>query len=168
MATVEIPILGAHTVPDQSGNVYLIPLSFFATNDLYDTMAFAFGDSGTKIELNGSFVVPQNYAGTAASIVVLWTAAATAGDVVWDFDYNAIGGDDAESLDPSSHTDSDTATDDAPSVSLERQVATITLTAGDFAAGDLVLFQFGRDGTSGSDTLAATALVVGLLFQYDT
>ncbi len=169
MATVRIPILGSGTIPDTSGDVFFAPLSQYApTNDLFDTLALIFNDSGAKDEVNGAFQVPQDYGGSAASIIVFWTADATTGDVVFDFDYNAIGGDDTESYDPSAHTASNTVTDSATATSFERYQATISLTAGNFAAGDTVLFQFGRDGVSASDTLAASVAVVELLFQYDT
>lgn len=168
MATVRIPILGFGSVPDTSGDVFFQPLSLVApTNDLYDLLVLSFNDSGAKDEINGSFTIPKDYAGTAASIIVLWTAdSATTNSVVWDFDYNSIGA--GESLDPSAHTDSDTVTDAMPGTTMLLQEASITLTAGDFAVDDVVLYQFGRDGLSGSDTLGATAIVPGLFFQYDT
>ena len=164
MATHRIPILGAATNP-HSGDVYFTPLSTIApTNDLYESLVLAFNDTSVKDEVSGIFQVPVNYGGTAANIVVLWTSTVTSGNVVWDFDYNAIGV--GESADPSSHTDTDTVTDAAPGTTMLIQEAVIALTAGDFAAEDSVLFQFGRDGAA-SDTLAGIVIVLGLLFEYD-
>ena len=170
MATIQIPITGFGLVPDTSENVFLQPLSLVApTNDLYDVLGLTFADTATKDEVNGSFVVPQDYAGTAASIVIIWTAAnGTTNSVVWDFDYNSLLADGTESADPSAHTEAATATGAHGGTTMDINSTTITLTHGNLAAGDLVLFQLGRDGVSGSDNLAADALMLAALFKYDT
>ena len=113
MATHRISILNWATVPDTSGNVYMEPYNILATNDIWDRLVTIFRDTATRIGLPGGFTVPKNYVGTA-KIIVVWTATATTGDVVWDFDYRAVGGNDTESLDQTGTQESVTVTDTAP------------------------------------------------------
>jgi len=166
MATHKISILGINTRPDTSGDVYLQSYEEHATNDVWGLNVFVFADSGTRIGLKGAFNVPENYVGTA-SIVPVWTTAATSGDVEWDFDYRAVGGDDTESLDQSGTQESVNSNDTAPSAAHERLTPSLSVTDGNFAAGDTVLFELFRDGTDAGDTLADEALLFDLLFQYD-
>jgi hypothetical protein len=165
MATHRLPILGFATVPDTSGNVYLQPLDVSASNDVWDHLVFAFADTSTRIGLHGSFEVPQNYAGTA-KLVVVWTSTATSGNVVWDFDYRAVGGDDAESLDQAGTQESVTGTDAAPGAAWRRLERSIDLTSANLAAGDTVQFTLFRDGADAADTMAATAFLFDLRLQY--
>jgi len=59
---------------------------------------FIFNDTATRDLLYGLFNVPKNYVGTA-SVIIVWTTTAITGNVVWDFDYRTVAGDDANSLD---------------------------------------------------------------------
>lgn len=165
MATHRIPIFGFATRPDSSGDVYLEPLDVSGTNDQWDHFVWVLEDSGTKIGIHGSFEVPQNYVGTAV-LVVVWTTTATTGDVVFDFDYRAVGGNDLESLDQAGTQEAVTVTDTAPSATLERMEAEMSLTSANLAAGDTVQFLLSRDGASASDTLAADCLVVGAYLKF--
>lgn len=166
MATHRIPILGAHTLPDTSGNVFFEPYPVKATNDFWDYAVVVFNDTSTELVLHGKFDVPQNYVGSA-EIKVHWTSTPLTGAAVWDFNYRAIGGDDSESLDQATSQESVTVTDGPPTAANNRLTATMTLTAGNIAAGDTLQFQFVRDGSSASDTLAAAATVHEIVFQYD-
>lgn len=165
MATHRIPILGWPTVPDTSGNVFLEPYTIKATNDVWGYLVCVFKDSGTRIGIRGNFIVPQNYV-NSANLVVIWTTTATSGDVEWDFDYRAVGGNDTESLDQAGTQQSVNANDTAPSATDERMEIPISLTDGNFATGDLVQFEFFRDGTDGGDTLSAAVQLHALLFEY--
>lgn len=166
MATYRLPILAWSCLPDSNGSTYFEPASLnFGTNDLYPHMLIAFADQAAKEGLSGSFVVPQNYVGTA-NIVPVWSTTATSGDVVWDFEYTAVGGDAAESLDPAANQEAVTGTDTAGGTARRRQELSIALTAGNLAAGDTVLFSFFRDGVNAADTLAATAYLFELFFEY--
>ena len=165
MATFRIPILGANTLPGSSGNVFFEPYTIKATNDTWKHAVVIFNDTATRIGLYGAFDVPQNYSGSA-KIIVHWTSTATSGDVEWDFDYRAIGGDDTESLDQATAQESVNQNDTAPSAVNERMTASLTLTAGNFAAGDTVEFGIFRDGTDGGDTMSAAAIVHQVLFEY--
>ena len=165
MATHRIPILGFSTVPDDSGDVFLEPYSIKATNDVWKRLVAIFNDTSTRIGLRGSFDVPKDYVGSP-NVIVVWTATATSGDVEWDFDYRAVGGNDVESLDQTGTQESVNVNDTAPSAIHERMEASLTLTAGNFAADDTVLFELFRDGVDAGDTMAAAAIVHGVLFEY--
>ena len=166
MANHEPSILG-NVVPDTSGNVFAEQLDVKGTNDLYDHLVWIFNDTATKLSLHGRFQVPQNYVGTA-SIVILWTSTIiTATNVVWDFDYRAIGGDDAESLDQATHQESVTVTDAAPTAGMNRLRATVNLTSGNLLAGDTVEFILSRDGADTvNDTMVGAAILEDALFRY--
>jgi len=165
MATHQIPILGWQTRPDDSGDVFFEPYSVKATNDLWDYMVLIFNDTATRIGVRGSFIVPQNYVGSPV-IKPLWTATAITGDVEWDFDYRAIGGDDTESLDQATAQESVNTNDTAPSAIHERMLPSLALTAGNLAAGDIVQYELFRDGTDAGDTMAAAAILHELIFEY--
>ena len=166
MATHRIPVLGWQTVPDDSGDVFFEPYPVKATNDLWGKLVAVFNDTAARIGLQGSFNVPKNYVGTA-NLVVVWTSTATVGDVEWDFDYRAVGGNDSESLDQGSAQESVNANDTAPSATDERMEIAIALTDGNFAADDTVSFEMFRDGTDGGDTMAAAAQIHDLFFEYN-
>jgi len=165
MATHRIPILGWNTTPDDGGDVFFEPYSIKATNDQWKHLVLIYNDTSARDVCYGVFDVPQNYV-DSANIIVHWTSTATAGDVEWDFDYRAVGGDDSESLDQAGTQESVNAADDAPSAAHERMTCTLALTDGNFAAGDTVEFLLARDGTDGGDTMSAAAIVFAVLFEY--
>lgn len=163
MATYHLPILGVNTQPDFSGNVFLEPYSAKATNDLFDMLVLTFNDAAARIGVAGMFRVPDNYVGTP-KLVIEWTSTATAGNVVWDFDYRGVA--TGESLDPATAQEQVTVTDAAPASAHNRETAEIALTGGNLAAGDLVEFELFRDGADASDTMAAAAILFNAYFQY--
>lgn len=165
MATKRIPILGFGTIPDASGNVFFEPYSVKATNDVWKRLVGIFNDTATRDGLHGGFAVPKGYVDTA-NLVIVWTSTATSGDVEWDFDYRAVGGNDTESLDQAGTQESVNANDTAPSAAHERMEISISLTDGNFAVDDEVEFTLFRDGTDGGDTLSAAVILFGLFFEY--
>lgn len=168
MATRRISILTGTTKPDNVGNVFQEPYDILATNDVWQPLVWVFLDSVLRDALHGSCEVPLNYAGTGtAQIIVIWTAAATTGNVVWDFDYRAVGGNDTESLDQATEQESVTATDAAPSAIHERLEAPMTITTANLAAGDTLVFKVCRDGTDGAETMAASAILWDVLLVYE-
>lgn len=164
MATITMSIFGG-IQPDTSGSVSLTTLDVLATNDFFKPPILEFEDTATKIGAHGTFEVPENYVGTPV-ITPVWSSSATSGDAVWDFDYRAIGGDDAESLDQATAQEALTVTDAAPSASHERNKPTMSATGSNLAAGDTVEFIVSRDGAS-ADTIAASIYLIGLLFTYN-
>ena len=163
MATHRIPILTWAAVPN-AADVFFEPYNIKATNDIWDRMVLIFNDTSTRDGLAGGFTVPKNYVGSP-KIVVVWTSTATSGNVVWDCDYRAVGGDDSESLDQTGTQESVTVTDAAPTAIHNRLAALMTLTASNLAVDDEVEFELFRDGTA-ADTMAATAIVFAVLFEY--
>lgn len=164
MATHRIPILSS-AKPDGSGDVFFEPYSVKATNDQWDPLVLVFNDTSARDAIYGTFDVPQNYS-SSADIVVVWTTTATTGDVEFDFDYRAVGGDDAESLDQTGTQESVNVADTAPSAAHERMAATLSLTDGNLAAGDTVEFLLARDGADAGDTISAAVVVFGAYFEY--
>lgn len=165
MADQTIDILRFPTIPDVSGEVFIEPYSIKATNAVWGSNVAIFNDSGTRIGLRGRFRVPKDYIGSA-KIVVNWTATATSGDIEWDFDYRAVGGDDSESMDQAGTQETVNVNDTAPTAIHNLLKASLTLTSGNFAIGDEVEFELFRDGTDGGDTMAAAAIVFSVSFDY--
>ena len=170
MATHQISLLGGQTCPDSSGNCWQEPYSILATNDVWPFLIYRFGLSNaaaptTRIGLIGAMTIPQNYVGTA-SIIPVWTATLTSGDVVWDFDYRAISGNDTESLDQTTNVESVSVTDTAPSAAHERLTPSVSLTSSNIAAGDTIEWGIFRDATDAADTMAGSAILVDLILQY--
>jgi hypothetical protein len=165
MATQTQAMLNKATKPDTSGSVFPEPYSVKATNDVWDFTVTIFNDTSTRIGIYGCFKVPNNYVQTA-KFNIYWTSTAITGNAVWEIDYRAVGGNDTESMDQTGNQESLSVTDAAPGAAQRRLVATMTATSGNFAAGDLVEFEFFRNGASGSDTMAAAATLFDLEFEY--
>lgn len=165
MATHRIPILGFGTVPGTSGDVFFESYDVKATNDVWDRLVLVFNDTAARDGLHGGFTVPKDYVDTA-NLIIVWTSTAITGDVEWDFDYRAVGGDDTESLDQAGTQESVNLNDTAPSAAHERLETSIALTDANFAADDEVTFTLFRDGTDGGDGMAAAAIVFGVFFEY--
>ena len=144
MATHRIPILGWGTIPDSSGNVFFEPYNIKATNDVWDRLVCIFNDTSTRLGLAGGFTIPKNYIG-AAKLIIVWTSTAITGDVEWDCDYRAVGGDNSESLDQTGTQESVNLNDTAPTAANNRLECSITLTAGNFAVDDEVEFELFTD-----------------------
>lgn len=171
MATHRIPILGFATRPDDTGEAWFEPADLnFGSNDLARGFVLALGSAlaaqpTVKHGVYGAFRVPKNYVGSAV-LVVEWSATLTSGDVVFDFDYNAVGGNDTESLDPAAWQESVTVTDTAPGTARRKLTATVSLTSANLAADDIVEFFLGRDGAAGADTMAGRAYIFEATFEY--
>jgi hypothetical protein len=151
--TFRIPIFGASTLPDTSGNITPEPSAVnLLANDLYQGLVFKAADSGTKVTLGGAFKVPQNYAGTPKFGIFVATTATT-GDWQYDVDYRTIV--DNDSVDPTTHEESITGLITVPGTARLADIQELAATAGNFSAGDSVFFLMGRDGAQAADTLAA-------------
>jgi hypothetical protein len=169
MATHRIPILGFPTLPDATGRVFFEPYNVKATNDIFKNLVLILNDPGASQNhgVYGKFRIPTNYVGTP-KVVVAWTSTATTGTCLFAFDYRAIGGNDAESLDQASFQEQIDISDVAPTATDRKLEVSGALTAGNLAADDEVEFYFYRDGTTGAptDTMAAAAIVFGVYFEY--
>lgn len=171
MATHRLPILGWATRPDDTGDCFFEPMDILATNDVWDRMILRMGASNSaqptvRAGIHGGFNIPKNYVGSAA-IIPVWTATVTSGVAVFDFEYRAHGGSDAESFDQAGTQESVTMTTGAePSAAWERMEDSMALTSGNLVVDDTVSFFFARDGADASDTKAGSILLFELLFQY--
>lgn len=153
--------------PDTTGRCFLAPYDNYATNDLFRHLVAVFNDpsSGQAHGFYGRLDVPDNF-GSAPVIIPVWTATATTGNCRWRFSYRAVGGDNAESLDQATFQEQVLLTDAAPSAAHNRLAPSLALTAGNLAAGDTIEYLFERLDDSGTDTMAAVALLHDLLFSY--
>lgn len=172
MATHRISLLGPNTAPDSSGNIWQDLYSRLASNDVWPFGVFNFGGTisnnaapTTRIGLYGNVAIPKNYVGTA-KLVVVWTSTLTSGDVVWDFDYRGVTGNDSESLDQSGNQESVSVTDTAPGAAHRRLECSVNLTSANLAADDTLEFGLFRDGTDAADTLAGTAILIDAFLEY--
>lgn len=166
MATHKIDLLGAGTLPDTSGNVYQEPASVnMQVNDRYPNLVFVFADTSTRDTLGIAFRVPQNYVGTPL-VGLVWATTVTTGNARLEFDYTAIA--DGESGDPSADQQTVASTVAVPATARLIKVTEIALTAGNFAAGDLVMARIARDGAEAGplDTAAASVYLLAAYFSY--
>lgn len=163
MATHDLELVGLLL----SGSDSVFPNSSvnYDSNDRYPHEVTVFADTATKISASCVFRVPRNYVGTPVFAMVT-RANATSGDVVWDVEYTAILPDGTESGDPSTDQEALAVTMTVPGTALRPKEATVAATAGNFAAGDLVMVKLSRDGAA-SDTLAAAALLESFVFRYN-
>ena len=165
MALHRLPILNWSTTPDASGNVFHEPYTVKATNDVWGYRVWVFNQSSTRDGLRGSFNVPKGYV-DSASLIIVWTTTVTVNDVEWDFDYRAVGGNDAESLDQAGTQQTVNLQQTAPTAINERMELSIALTDGNFAADDTVQFELFRDQVDAGDTITVAVTLHGLYFEY--
>lgn len=165
MATHRISCGTWALLPDTSGNVWLEPAAITQTNDRYAQMVARFKDTATKDTLGFRFQVPQNYVGSA-KFYVCWTSTTSDNtkNVVWTVDYSSAS--QTSSIDPSADEENLTVTAANTATSQTAVQASMTATASNFAAGDICQGKLGRNGTSGSDTLVADAVVYEFFFEY--
>jgi len=161
MATFQLPVGPEGMRPDSP--CFFEPYSIKDTAAALDPTVLIYKNSGTKDGANGSFIVPQNYVGTA-KLIVLWNVNATSGDAIFDLSYLAR--TDAEDMGAAATDTTDTVTTTTDGTAFNLNTSEMTLTAGDFAAGDIVLFELFRDTANASDTLAADLIVHKVIFEY--
>ncbi len=148
--------------PNADG-VFFQPYSIVDTATILDPLVLTYGDTGTKDGAAGTFIVPQNYVGTA-KLHVLWVANAISGNCIWDLSY--LTRTDAEDMGAAATDTADTVTTGTDGTAFNLNTSTMTLTAGDFAPGDVVAFELFRDTANASDTLAQSSLVFAVIFEY--
>lgn len=167
MATYQISILGANTVPDNSGRCWLEPYDVVATNDVWKMLVFRFKDPAANQAhgLYGQFTVPVNYV-SAAAVIPVWTSTAIVNNCQWRFTYRTVGGDNTTSLDQTSNEQQVRQSDAAPGAAHRRLTPSITLTAANFSPSETVEFLFERQDLASDDTMAADAVLFDLLFSY--
>lgn len=117
-----------------------------------------FADSA-NLSAQITYVLPNTWTG-AIDARIKWVTSATTGDVVWQLSTICVA--DAETDDPAFNTAS-TVTDAAKGTTLQTNDAAITtVTVTGCAAGELMHLKIQRDSAHASDTLAATARLIGV------
>lgn len=134
-----------------------VPACVTGTNTQFGVMDFADG----ALALSAQFhrMLPADWSGTIG-LKFKWLTSATSGSVVWQAATIAVA--TAETADPAFNTAS-TVTDAALGTTLQTNdaaIASVTITGA--AAGELLFLKVTRDPTHASDTLAATARLIGI------
>jgi hypothetical protein len=126
-----------------------------------------FADGATKLLAEATVAMPSDWDGGTVTAQFYWlTNGTSTNGVLWGCQGRSYG--DSETLDQAFGTEVtvvDNGTATANQVLISSATAAITL-AGTPAAGELVQFRVSRDPTSGSDTLAQTARLLGVMVAY--
>lgn len=119
----------------------------------------AFADGASTLSGQYLYALPTDFTGTIDA-TFKWYTSATAGDVVWQLATICVA--DGETDDPAFNTAS-TVTDTAKGTTNQLNDASITgVTITGCAAGEVLHLKVSRDPTTGADTLAATANLLGI------
>ena len=131
-----------------------------ATHTQLGTMDFA---DSANLSAQYHLKLPSDWTSTVDAKFV-WFTSATTGDVVWQL--STICRADAEVAEAAFNTAS-TVTDTAKGTTLQLNDASITgVTVTGCAAGELMLLKVQRDSGHASDSLAATARLIGVELTY--
>jgi len=141
--------------------------SLTTVNDRWKISVIKFADTTTQQLLSGAFVVPTDYdSGTAPSIESMFSSIGSGSNVVQDFLYRTHVA--PNSLDQSGQEQDLSLTVAAPTTAHFMTLGTLTgLTAGNFAAEDLVLFDWGIGFNEAAHTHGSDLYIVRLRFKYD-
>lgn len=134
-----------------------VPACQTGTNTQFGTLDFADGVSALSAQWHT--MLSSDWTGTLTA-KFKWFTSATTGNVVWQIQTICVA--NAETSDPAFNTAS-TVTDAALGTTLQTNDASITsVTITGCAAGEWMLVKVTRDPTNGSDTLAASASLMGV------
>jgi hypothetical protein len=155
-------LMGMSLNPDTSGNVFIEPYPIKATNDFFKQNVIVFNNPSADEVLYGSFELPVG--ATSGSVFKLvWTTTATSGTAQWSLKYRVVTGDNTNSLDQSTATETVTASPTAPGATDRRMETTFTPTNSNFATAGTVQWILTR--VDASDTVAAAITVHALRFE---
>lgn len=137
-----------------------VPACQTGTNTQYGTMDFA---DATSLSAQTHLKLPSDFTGTVDAKFV-WVTSAITNSVVWQLSTICVA--DAETSDPAFNAAS-VVIDAAKGTTLQLNDASITtVTITGCAAGELLYLKLTRDAAHASDTLAATARLIGLELTY--
>jgi hypothetical protein len=137
-----------------------VPACQTGSNTQYGTMDFA---DSANLSAQFTLKLPSDWTSTVDAKLV-WLTSATTNSVVWQVSTICVA--DAETGDPAFNTAS-TVTDAAKGTTLQLNDATITtVTVTGCAAGELMFVKVQRDSGHASDSLTATARLVGVEMTY--
>lgn len=163
--TLWLPMAGcsgttAGTVWDLPSSNPMVATCTVGTNTVQGYGAFA---DSANLSAQYTWAIPSDWTG-AIDVRLKWFTSATSGDVVWQLSTICVA--DAETNDPAFNTAS-TVTDTAKGTTLQTNDAAITsLTTTGCAGGELMHIKISRDSAHASDTLAATANLIGIEIKY--
>lgn len=165
MATHRIPIMGAMTVPDSTGECYMsvISVEMSLATGLMKNLVMTLKDPSADTGFYGVFEVPQNYAGTPV-IAVVGVLDGTVGATSVDFEFSYVTRADNETVE-AGWEESVTFNSGNTNGWTDEDLMTLSnACTANFSAGDTVFFYFKRD--FGTDDFAGDFHVVGLYFQF--
>jgi hypothetical protein len=133
-----------------------VPACKTGTNSQMGVLDFA---DSSNLSAQITYMLPTTWTGTMDARIK-WLTSATSGDVVWQLATICVA--DAETDDPAFNTAS-TVTDTAKGTTLQTNDAAITtVTVTGCAAGELMHLKIQRNAAHASDSLAATAGLIGV------
>lgn len=165
MATHRLPIMGAMTVPDSTGECFLSAIDTQITigTGAMKNLAMTLKDPTADTGFYGVFQVPQNYVGTP-KVVVVGVLDGTPGATSVDFEFSYLTRVDNEAVD-AAWEESVTFDTGATSGWADEDIVEDSGTcSANFTAGDTVLYYFKRD--QGTDDFNGDFHVLGLYFEY--
>jgi len=120
-----------------------------------------FADTSGGFSAQNGVLLPSDWSGTLNARII-WFTTATSGNVKWSLSTICTAVGATETDDPSFNTAS-TVTTAAPGTANRLQTSSISsVTVTGCAAGELLHLKLFRDGNDGSDTISATARLVGV------
>jgi hypothetical protein len=150
VSSFNLPTTAAHAVPTTK----------VGSNVVYATLDYA---DSASLSAQLAWLTPADWTSTVDARLI-WFTTATSGNVVWQVSTICVA--DAETSDPALNTAS-TVTDAAKGTTLQFNEASITgVTITGCAAGEVMFIKVLRDSAHASDTLAATARLVGVELTY--
>ena len=148
-----VPIFNGSTSPIAAGNGEIFPgqMSQIDAGTVFDAMGWIFNNSGTRDGIDVLFRVPTRYStGTNPTLQIPWIAnLASALSVIFDWEPLArVAGED---MGGAAGRVTETVTDTSTGAAFQLEVAVITLTAADYAAGDYILGRLLRSSDLAGD-----------------
>lgn len=137
-AIAPVPVFNHLTNPFAAGNgqITQVRWSTIDSGTTFDPLVWLFPNSGSRDGIDVFFQVPINYVGSA-ELKIAWAAnLGSALDVIFDWEVLGVGA--GEDLGAAAARTSETVTDTSTGTAFELEIATITLTDGDYAAGEWV------------------------------
>lgn len=165
MATHRLPIMGAMTIPDATGECYMAPLSVEMALGigLMKNLGMVLKDPSADTGFYGVFEVPQNYVGTPV-IAVAGVLDGTVGATSVDFEFSYLTRVDNETIEAAWEESVQFDTGNTNGWTTEDLLTDSASLGANFTAGDTVFYYFKRD--QGTDDFNGDFHVVGLYFQY--
>lgn len=136
------------------------------TNDV-DVYLLDFADGATKLYAQATLGMPSDWDGGTVTAIFYWMVnSSSTNSAVWGCAGRSYG--DAETIDQAWGTEQTVADAGSGTVNqLLKSAATSAITlAGTPAAGEMAQFRVSRDPNNGSDNLAATARLLGVMITY--